>query len=161
MTSISCIIYINSSNSKLRHCMDRYFFKIFEYPSEKCSKLYLNTDMPRDFIHEQIFAFFNWNVISCFAVCPYRTTPGLFEFYRVLAQRRQHTLGNRSDKPRPPIGPRLRVQIILDLQPRAKKWAQDWHSLRPSQPVLLLGTNNSTQRRSAGGPPPDSLVSGT
>ena len=37
--------------------------------------------MPRDFIHEQIFAFFNWNVISCFAVCPYRTTPGLFEFF--------------------------------------------------------------------------------
>ena len=63
-----------------------------------------------------------------------------------LAQRRQHTLGNRSDKPRPPIGPRLRVQIIPDPQPRAKKWAQDWHSLRPSQPVLPLGTNNSTRR---------------
>ena len=63
-----------------------------------------------------------------------------------LAQGRQHTLGNRSDKPRPPIGPRLRVQIIPDPQPHAKKWAQDWHSLRPSQPVLLLGTNNSTRR---------------
>ena len=68
-------------------------------------------------------------------------------YYRVLAQRRQHTLGNRSDKPRPPIGPRLCVQIILDPQPRAKKWALDWHSLRPSQPVLLLGTNKSTQMK--------------
>ena len=64
-----------------------------------------------------------------------------------LAQGRQHTLGNRSDKPRPPIGPRLRVQIFPDPQPHAKKWAQDWHSLRPSQPVLPLGTNNSTQMK--------------